>query len=288
VGYQVHSADQAIDLYAEYLQHLRDNPPSRAQFTYYDELWPNQHPFNAVAAGVFVSADDDPYLRSLRKAEPIIDSLIQGIGRLAEEGSVGPRSPSVGDGYREQIIKGFVSPLAKDKLVGRKIAFRGWMLYRIKELENTPGKAYDAAEQTLMLELTGDQRDAYDQLLAALTAAGDTTTLGRNEVPGLVTYVELINEKLTEPFPPILERTREEFLDAVNSIEVESAREAFDDGRPDFDEIDLIDDAFDSLQRAKRKIEDVMRAGARRLDDPKQLKQALTDAVEATRPAAVG
>lgn len=283
VGYQVHSADQAIDLYTEYLEHLRDNSPGRAQFAYYDDLWPHQRPFNAVGAGVFVSIDD-PYIKSLRKAEPIIRSLTQGIARLAQANSVGPNSPSVGDGYREQIVKGFVSPLAEDKLVGRKVAFRGWMLYRISELEDTPAKAYNAAEQTLMLELVDDQRNAYSQLLAGLAGADELGIVERDDVPGLVAYVELMNEKLTEPYPPILERTRDDFLEAVNSIDVESARDAYDDGRPDFDEIDMISDAFDSQQRAQRKMEDVMLAGAKRIDDPKQLKQALTEAVEATRP----
>lgn len=289
VDYQLSSADEAIDLYSEYLQHLRDNPPNRAQFEYYDTLWPDQKPFTSVAASVFTTSGD-PFYEGLQDGARIIRSLVSGIGRLAEAGEVGPRSPSVGDGYREAIVDGFVSPLDEDdKEVVNKVPYRGWMLYRIKQLEETPDDVYSAARQTLMLELVADERNAFEQLLAALAGLDSTNAYQPEEFSDLVAYVELMRKRLSEPYPPILERTREGFLDAVDTIDVDALKEAYAGGGiPDFDELDMIDRAATSYDKAVVEVKRVLRAGAKLMDSPKQRRQALIDAVEATQPTAAG
>lgn len=294
LDYELGEIDYTLALYESYREHLREFGPGRADLGYYDRLWTDEDPRRFLPMGVFSSVGD-PYIRSLQEGRRIITSLVRGIGELAKVGEVGAGAPSVGDAYRDAIVAGFVSPLAKDKFRTYKVGYRAWMLHRIRELEETPDETYEPAMDTLVLELTGDSRTAYERLLAGFDGLKLLVVTSPSDLPAVRTHLELMSEELAGPFPPILEGTRVDFLTALEAIDLEALERGYEkpgkglsiseELEQSIQAIRASDRGRDSYFEALKRVEAVLRSGAKIVDSPKELRRALERTLTATRPS---
>jgi len=279
-GYELDQIDKTMDFYEEFRDHLRSQPAEHTQFEYYDDLWPDRDPLRYLASGALTSAGQ-PWLRSLLRGELLRRELVRGIVELAEEGAVDAESPSVGDAYRKAILEGFLPPTEKERYRLAIIAYRAWMLDRIRELERTPNEAYRAARDTLMAELTdGDPRNPYNRLLAAFACFRSLPGIStRKDLARLRELQRFVGEEFADPFPPILETARKQFVRAIEAIDLDVV------GRQlEATDVSAYDRARKELERAEKKIKRALRDGARAIDSPKRLRKALEEALDATRP----
>lgn len=286
LGFELEEIDDTLAIFESYQRHLRQNEPDKAALGYWDNIWPLEDPLRLLPAGVF-SSKGDPYLDSLFEAKRVIRSQVRAISALAQSGEVGPGSPSVGDAYREAILAGFVSPLEKVKFKLYRINFRAWMLYRARELEQTPRRQYDEALQTIWIELIEDDRNPYDKLFAALTGFDSLGLASATDLARLRVYVKLMEQELGALEASILEPTRNAVLRALDAIKLEDFQFAAirDAHIGEFSELaEAQERAYKSWEEAGDRIERAMKAGAKRVDSPKQLRRALERALAATQP----
>jgi len=256
LAYEQMEVDVAIGFLEQFRRHLRRQPADRTQLGFYTS---QATKFSPYVVPVPVMWKDDKRL---------IRGFVRSIGRLA-----GGRAASVGDAYRAQIVRRFVSPLRKAKYRDSIVTGRLWMLFRVRQLERTPDQAYVAARQTLLLEGIEDVRNPYGRLLAIYDEV-DAKAGRRHIRPEMAAYLRWAHAELAKPTPPILAPTARAIDRGIEQLPKVRSRVLFQ--------------TYDDLVRAQAKIERAMRRGARRVDDPKQLKAALKQAVAATAPPAPG
>lgn len=291
--YMISEVDLEIDIFEEYREHLRKATAAQLEYGYYDLIWPDEQPFR-FAPGTIFSSGGPAYFKSLFRGERIIDSLAGDISKIADDQEVTADSPFVGDAYRKAILAGFVSPLSKPTAneLQYQVSFRAWMLWRIREIEDTPDEAYEDARNTLMLEVItdGETRNNYDNLFTAFQAYNEQTyPVEPFEADAFVAMVKFLEEQLADPVAPILETTRTDFIAALGKLDFDSFEEGF---LPSKDiPLGKLDDVFDAEDRALKsrdrvldQLTAVMRRGAKKVDSPKKLKAALEKTLGATRP----
>jgi hypothetical protein len=254
VAYQRASTDEAIAFQKRFLQYMRDTPIKFQQFGYY------------TAQATKFSSYEIAVPVMWRRDQALIRGFVRDVGRIA----LG-RDAAVGDAYRRVIVNAFASPLKKLKFRSSIVSQQLWMLWRIRELEDTPDDVYEDARQTILLQGIDDVRNPYARLLEVYNEAdGDLSAGERKPKPELKRFLAWADEELDRPTAPILEPT------------VEQVRRGFDR----FPKVrsDVLFKTLDDLVAAQKWTERRLRWGAKRVDDPKQLKAATREAVEATRP----
>jgi hypothetical protein len=247
VQYALDEYDRSIAVLREFGTQLKQ-PPDRDQMGYYTSLAASQNGYHDVA----------------NAASRYQDGLERGFVRTVRRLAAGqPAAP--GDAYRTAIVSGFISPLKKDKQKTRagRVDERGWMLFRIRQIEHTPPEAYDAARATLQLENIDDSRNPYTGALEVYEQEDLATEPKGNRLPLIPAYRKWAHMKLTQPFPPLLQPMVQR-MDALI---------AQYPSRTDWDKVIRLD----------KRIEAALRKGAKAADDPTQLKAALKSALRATR-----
>jgi hypothetical protein len=249
LAYALDEYDRSIAVLKEFGTQL-EQPPGRDQIGYYTSLAASQNGYHDVAnaANRHQSGLERGFVRTVR--------------RLAAGQQAAP-----GDAYRTAILSGFVSPLKKDKKKTRPgiVDERGWMLFRIRQIEQTPQEAYDAARATLQLENIDDSRNPYTGALEVYEQEDLASDPKGNRLPLMAAYRRWAHMKLTQPFPPMLQP----MVDRMDALIAQYPSRA----------------NWDKVVKLDKQVEQALRKGAKAADDPKQLKAALKDALAATRQA---
>lgn len=246
VDYALDEYDRSIALLKEFGTQLRQ-PPERDQIGYYTSLAAGQNGYHDQAGAV------------VRHRDGLERGFVRTISRLAAGQQAAP-----GDAYRTAILAGFLSPLKKTKRRPNIVGERAWMLFRIKQIERTPQQAYDEARLTLQLENIDDNRNAYTAALEVYQQHDTATSPKGQRLPLVPTYRSWAHEKLTETYPPLLQPMVRRMDTLIRQY-------------PDRAN-------WDKIIKLNRQVEQALRKGAKAADDPKQLKAALRDALDATRP----
>jgi len=245
VEYALDEYDRSIALWREFRKQMQE-PTQDDQIGWYTSVVTSQDGYHTAGAAI------------TRKRDGLERGFVRTIRRLAAGQKAAP-----GDAYRTAILSGFISPLKKDKLRDSKVTDRGWMLFRIKQMEDTPDQAYEEARGTLQLENIDDARNAYSDLLQIYELHDLATDPKGNRLPRMAAYRDWAHEKLSRTFPPLLQPMAQRMDTLIAQY-------------PDRTNWDKVIKTSDDIERALRK-------GAKAADDPKQLKAALKDALEATR-----
>jgi hypothetical protein len=253
VEFALDEYDRSIAVLKEFATRLRQ-PPEKVQIGYYTTIATSQNGYHQVASA----------------ANRYRDGLERGFVRTVRRLAAGqPAAP--GDAYRTAILSGFFSPLKKDKQKRRpgEIEERAWMLFRIRQLEHTPDESYDEARATLQLENIDDARNPYTGALQVYELHDLATDPKHGRLPLVPAYRRWAKMKLAQTFPPLLQPM-------VAAMDQRIQR------YPTWDSLD----GWHKVLKLDRQIERALRQGAKAADDPKQLKAALKDVLDATRPQA--
>jgi hypothetical protein len=247
VQYALDEYDRSIAVLREFGKQLKQ-PPDRDQMGYYTQLAASQNGYHDVANA------------ASRHQDGLERGFVRTVRRLA-----GGQDAAPGDAYRTAIVSGFISPLKKDKKKTRAgmVDERGWMLFRISQIEQTPPEAYDAARAELQLENIDDARNAYTGALEVYKQEDLATDPKGNRLPLIPAYRTWAHMKLTQPFPPLLQPMVKR-MDALIAQYPSTTN-------------------WDKVIKTSKQIEQALRKGAKAADDPKQLKAALKDALDAMR-----
>ncbi|MGW8482901.1 hypothetical protein ACWGJP_07160 [Microbacterium sp. NPDC055903] len=213
---------------------------------------------------------------------------------IAGEGA-DPSFPDPGDPYRQLLLEGYL-PWGDAAEGEVHTESRLWMLWRIRELEDTPDAAYSTARAALLEELNRaredgavlDFRPGASRLLTVITEYTQTFEAGFSDVENEVTIIRLgelldFAEALREL--PMLEVVAADF-DALIEVmseandEFATVVEAHEDP---FDAYDALDDL--AAEYAER-IYGAAETSLSVLDDDAATEQLIADAITATAPAA--
>jgi hypothetical protein len=254
LDYELMEIDEAMAFRDEFLDHLREQPAELTQLGFYTSQAAKFSPYQ-VPVTILWTRD-----KALARA------FVRAIGRVARGDEA-----SVGDPYRATILSAFMSPLEQYRYGEGRLTEQLWMLFRIRQLEETPEEAYRDARLTLLLQGIDDVRNPYTRLIE-IYAAGDGDMLAGKQGPprAFTAYLDWAHEQLSRPAPPILEPT---------VAAMDRGLERFPQKRSK-----VVFRTLDLLVKAQRKIERDMREGAERVDSPRQLRKATAEALAATRP----
>lgn len=247
IDYALDEYDRSIALWREFRRQMRE-PVDRDQIGWYTAIVSSQDGYHTAGAAI------------TRARDRLLRGFVRTIRRLAAGQAAAP-----GDAYRAAIVAGFVSPLKRDKARDSKITDRGWMLFRIRQLEDTPQQAYEEARATLQLENIDDARNAYTDALEVYQQKDAAAEPEGNRLPGMRDYQAWAREKLARTFPPLLQPMVQRMDALIQRYPT----------RAD----------WESILRLNRQIERALHQGAKAADDPRRLKAALRDALDATRTA---
>ena len=255
---------RSIAVMREFLGYLRRESPESTHDGYYQA-----RAFGQSSRWSVVIAE--PYNQRKR----LVRGLRRDLRRLRGTEELGPRSPSVGDAYRRAIVDSFVSPLRKVKRREPIVARQQWMLYRLSQLEGTPRDAYEDARSTIALQGLADARNPYASLRDIGLELMNHYVANKAELRRARRLRTWALKLLARPVPPLLERTRSRMVAHFKGLDLSSP--------PADDPFALIDTAR-AIERDDKRMERILRQGARLVDSPRKLRKATIDALRATRP----
>lgn len=187
------------------------------------------------------------------------------LGRLATgSGPLPAGAPLVGDAYREQVVARATAATKSAAASRRDQDHQLWMLWRLRELEDTPADAYADARSTLVLQAVADTRSPYEQLFETADQLRFVTTRASTE--GVVRQLDQV---LGAPVPPVLEEAWRAAGAEVQDFEL----------RPG--------DVLDRITQARRLRQAVLRTlipTADLLDSDRRMTNAIEDVLAAARP----
>lgn len=187
------------------------------------------------------------------------------LGRLATgTGPLPAGAPLVGDAYREQVVAQVARASGTTEVSRRQLAAQLWMLWRLRELEDTPEAGYDEARSTLVLLPGADARSGYEQVFVTTDQLRSPTTR-----PSIEGVVRQLDQFLAAPVPPVLEEAWQAAGAEVQAFEL----------RPG--------DLLDRIRQARQLRQAVLRAlipAADALDSARRMTNAVEDVLAAARP----
>lgn len=211
------------------------------------------------------------------------------------DSNASPKLPAIGDPYRQVLLDGYL-PWGDPAQNSAYTADRLWLLWHIRELEETPDAAYAAARAALMEELnrhveegqTIDFRPGSGRLLT-LIEANDTKLLFGADVTtnneALAAAEELLGfgEVLRSyPMTPEVSASFDAVLDLYTELTERMA--AAIEGNPDeFDQWFALDELYVEYEQ---KILDEALSSLEALEDDAQAKALTAAAIESTAPGA--
>ena len=256
---------RSIAVMREFLGYLRRESPESTHDSYYQA-----RAFGQSSRWSVVIAE--PY--NARKR--LVRGLRRDLRRLRGTEELGPRSPSVGDVYRRAIVQSFLSPLREVKRREPIVARQQWMLYRLSQLEGTPRDAYEDARSTIALQGLVDARNPYAGLRDIGLAQMDHYIVDERDLRRARRLRTWALKLLARPVPPMLERTRTRMVNHFKSLHLTSP--------PSYDRFEIFD-ISKQVERSDKRMERILRQGAKLVDSPRKLRKATIDALRATRPS---
>jgi hypothetical protein len=253
VGYVASEIRWLIDFETDVIDHLAAEGADSATDAYQD--WYEIESDRIVGATATTSWLQAPVYRVLPRYVRRLAALPDGSGALPDD------APTVADFYRTEILSE-VRPVQKrtERRVGT-VTDQLYLLWRIKELEDTPEDVYETARGLLVMQVSEDARSPYEPMFAVFKAYHETYP-GADAAPPR-TLRPWAEEMLAHPVPDLLEPYRRRYAALL-------------------DEAKLRD--MGAFLRFRAQGEKVVTQATRAMDDPKRFVPAVRAAVEATRP----
>jgi hypothetical protein len=256
---------RSIAVMREFLGYLRREPPKATHDDYYQV-----RAYGQASRWPVVIAEPS------NRRNALVRGLRRDLRRLQGVKELGPGSPSVGDVYRRRILRTFVSPLSKTKRRETILAAQLWMLFRIAELEKTPGDVYEDARRTIALQSRSDARDPFGNLRDIGLELIDHYIVDKRDLRTARHLRAWALKLLARPVPPVLEPTRKRMVAVFEDLDLSSP--------PRGDPLAIFDTSH-AFERDGKRIKRILFKGAKLVDSPKKMRKAMIAAVLATRPS---
>jgi hypothetical protein len=150
------------------------------------------------------------------------------------------------------------------------------MLFRIAELEKTPGDVYEDARRTIALQSRSDARDPFGNLRDIGLELIDHYIVDKRDLRTARHLRAWALKLLARPVPPVLEPTRKRMVAVFEDLDLSSP--------PRGDPLAIFDTSH-AFERDGKRIKRILFKGAKLVDSPKKMRKAMIAAVLATRPS---
>lgn len=174
-------------------------------------------------------------------------------------------APTVGDAYRWRLSQTVRPTGGTDRKSHDRLTDQLWLLYRLKELEDTPAGVYQRARDMLLLQVTADPRSRFEDLIATVLALRGTFA-GATD-PRTRDVLDWVEQTLDPATVPVLEPFQTELRALVMRF------------RPAQGDV-FADELWDYTLE---KYEKVVTKAARAVDDHRSLTAQIRSAIDATR-----
>lgn len=261
LDYQRAEVAWLTDLQEEHRAYLRAAGPRSTQPAYGTRATDAERYFTLASN---TPIEDEPAVT--RTLATYLDDL--GTLAVAAPTELPEDAPSAGDAYRWRISETVAPTGLDDDRTAELLNDQLWRLYRLREIEQTPDEAFQAARDHLTLQVSADPRSPFETMIAVLNTL--RSTYAGDEDPPTRDTIAWAEEQLATVTPPVLAPYRDQLLALLEKVE------------PIADDVMEIR-PWDLLTARAEKI---LTRAANDLDRHGPLAEQIRTAVEDTRPEA--